>query len=273
MISIITAVYNGLAVNKLFVQSLKRYTAGEYELIVIDNGSTDGSKEFFRSEGAKVIENKGNYSYPYCQNQGIREARYKVFAFLNNDIIVAPGWDKKLLEVMQAHQLDVVTSCGIERIETLDRSLAIRRRWKFIKNPISFLFGINEFTLKLMFRLMYRDWDNFSESRFKQFGYSVMEGFVGNSVIMTAAAIEKAGMWDERIQAADFDLYMRVKKRALEQKDIKPVHIALGVFHHHFIRITTKSRPPAFADIKNLIPLEEKWGEKVDYYLKDNTNF
>ncbi len=273
MISIITAVYNGLPMNKLFVRSLKRYTSGEFELIVIDNGSTDGSKEFFKSEGAKVIENKANYSYPYCQNQGIEAASYKTYAFLNNDIIVAPEWDRKLLHIMKTHELDVITPCGIERIETREASLQIRRRWKLIKNPISFLFGINELTLNLMFRLMYKNWEKFSSARYDQFHAEILEGFVGNSVIMSEQGIQKAGMWDERIQAADFDLYMRVKKRSLEHNDIKPVHIALGVFHHHYIRITSKSKPPKFADITNLISLEKKWGDQLDFYLKDNTNF
>src|SRR5947208_13580 len=72
MISIITAVYNQLAVNRLFVENLRRYTHHPYELIIIDNGSTDGSAEFFEQQGATVIRNGANYSYPHCQNQGIK---------------------------------------------------------------------------------------------------------------------------------------------------------------------------------------------------------
>lgn len=273
MLSIITAVHNGLAINQLFLKNLKRYTASEYELIVIDNNSTDGSKEFFKAAGAKVIENKENYSYPYTQNQGIEAARFKSFAFLNNDIVVPPSWDKQLLKTMKVHSLDVATPCGIERIETYKASKAIRRRWKLIKNPISFLFGVNSFTLELMTKLMYGNWERFSEKRYHSFGDQVLEGFVGNSVIMTRDGIDKAGLWDTRIQAADFDLYMRVKKRAIEAGDIKPVHICLGTFHHHFIRLTVRSKPPRFADEGSLISLEKKWGDKLDLYLKDNLNF
>jgi hypothetical protein len=35
--------------------------------------------------------------------------------------------------------------------------------------------------------------------------------------------------------------------------------VVLGVFHHHFERLTLKARPPAFADKDKLIRLEEKW--------------
>jgi hypothetical protein len=101
----------------------------------------------------------------------------------------------------------------------------------------------------------------------------VIEGFLGNSVIMKRSALDKVGLWDERLQAADWDLYMRSKKRSLEHHDIKPVHVALGVFNHHFIRITLGSkstRPPVFADAANIIPLKQKWteAERADL-LKD----
>src|SRR5437867_1782692 len=111
MISIITAVHNQLAVNKIFHEHLRRYTKLPYELIVIDNASSDGSREFFESAGAKVIRNDGNYSYPFCQNQGIRAARHDVFAFLNNDIIVSPDWDKRMVETMDRNGLELATSC------------------------------------------------------------------------------------------------------------------------------------------------------------------
>ena len=83
MISIVTAVHNQIGMNRLFYETLKRNTRNVYELIIIDNNSTDGSREFFREHADTVIENPGNYSYPYCQNQGIAAARYDYLVFLN----------------------------------------------------------------------------------------------------------------------------------------------------------------------------------------------
>jgi hypothetical protein len=77
--------------------------------------------------------------------------------------------------------------------------------------------------------------------------------------------LDKVGLWDERIQAADWDLYFRSKKRSIEHGDIKPVHVALGVFNHHFIRITLGSniaKEPVFADAANIIPLKDKWTDE-----------
>lgn len=269
MISIITAIYNGLPVNKLFLKYIQQNTHHPYELIIIDNGSTDGSLEFFRENGAVVIANPGNFSYPYCQNQGIKEAKYNVFAFLNNDIIVAPSWDKHLLEVAEHQGLEIITTCGVEHAETYEATKWLKRRWNIIKNIIS-IFGLREETLALMHKLMYGNWEGYCEKRWAKFKFSVLEGFVGHSVLMKRSAIEKVGLWDERIQAADFDLYMRSKQRHLEKGDIKPCCIALGVINHHFIRITLRSNPPVFKDKANQIRLEDKWDdEKLKLYLKD----
>lgn len=260
MISIITAVHNQLEMNKIFLENLRKYTVNPFELIIIDNNSTDGTREFFEQEGAVVIANKANYSYPYTQNQGIKVAKYNLFAFLNNDIIVCPQWDQKIIESMQVNGLDLITVCGIERVETPELTKKLGRKWKRIKNILK-QFGLSKFNLTLMHKLMYGNWEDFNNKRQQQFKNKVVEGFVGNSVIFNRTALNKIGLWDERIQGADFDIYMRSKKRNLEFGDMKPCHIALNVFNHHYIRITAKSKPPVFADAANMIALEDKWSE------------
>lgn len=267
MISIITAVHNQIAMNRIFLESIERYTRNLFELIVVDNNSTDGSREFFGKAKAVVIENDGNYSYPYCQNRGIEAARYHILAFLNNDVIVPPGWDEKIVLAMEENDLDIITPCGIERLESREATRRYKRKWKMIRNLIG-TFGNTNFTLRLMHRLMYGDWGEFSRKRFDRFSYNVIEGFVANSVIMTRKAVDKVGMWDERVQSAGWDLCIRSKKRSLDVGDIKPVHIALGVFTHHFIRLTLKSSPPPFKDGGRLMALDEKWdSESIAKYL------
>lgn len=260
MISIITAIYNQRAVNELFWENLKRNTRNPFELIIIDNGSTDGSADFFESVGARVIRNPANYSYPHSQNQGIAIAQYDWLGFLNNDIIVSPDWDAKLIATMQANGLEVATVCGIEQIENAQATRKLKRRWQRIKNFIG-LFGCGKRALALMHRWMYGDWDRFCRSRHTRFAGQVKEGFVGNTVMMTRSAIDKIGAWDETQQAADFDLYLRSKTRARDVGDIKPMHIALDVFVHHYIRLTMKAGYPPFADRANLIALSDKWSE------------
>jgi hypothetical protein len=82
---------------------------------------------------------------------------------------------------------------------------------------------------------------------------------------MTIKGLEKTGFWDERIQGADFDLYARTYQRYKEKGDLQPLSIIAGVYLHHYGRITSKSKqkPLQFADTKNLISVEEKWGAET----------
>lgn len=268
MISIITAVYNQRAVNELFWENLQRNTRHPFELIIIDNGSTDGSADFFESVGAKVIRNNANYSYPRSQNQGIAIAQYDWLAFLNNDIIVSPDWDTKLIESMQVNGLEVATVCGIEQVEQFLATRALKRRWKAIKNLLS-LFGRGKRTLKLMHKLMYPNWTGFCQDRQRRFRHQIKEGFVGNTVMIQRSALAKIGLWDEQQQGADFDLFLRTKVRARDVGDIKPMHICLDVFVHHYIRLTIKAGYPPFADKDNLIGLSDKWSDTDLNFLQE----
>jgi GT2 family glycosyltransferase len=256
--------------NSIFLENLKKYTKVPYELIIIDNASSDGSRELFERFGARMIYNNGNYSYPYCQNQGIEIAQYDILAFLNNDIILSPNWDERLLKVMTEKKLDIVTMSTNDRIESRSATKKIYKRWKYIKYPIQFLFGNTVFGLKLMHKLMYGNWKKWTTKRWNTFQADVQEGFSGSCIMMNKSALDKIGLWDERIQAADFDTYMRSKKRYIEYKDILPIHNLLGVYIHHYGKLTLKSKNlTPFTDKDNLIPLKEKWGDEHDKMLKD----
>lgn len=103
------------------------------------------------------------------------------------------------------------------------------------------------------------NWSAFFNERMVDFKYKIVEGFVGNMVLMTRRAIELIGPWDERIQTADFDLYLRSKIRARDHGDIKPLCIALDVFVHHYIRLTLGDGYPPYVDKDRLISLKDKW--------------
>jgi GT2 family glycosyltransferase len=264
MISIITAVHNGLSFNRIYLEYIKKYTRNPYEVIIIDNGSTDGSLEFFRDNGCQVIANDLNYSYPYTQNQGIRIAKGDCLFFLNNDIIVSPDWDQRLIDTARRGNIDIISGAGIENMGNLPDTKALTRKWKKVKNPLMFLFGSGRRNLLFMHRLMYGNWEAYCRRLFDKFGYETEEGIVGNNVMMTRRALQVLGDWDERIQGASWDLFMRSKKRSVEVGDIKPCHIALGVFVHHYIKMTTKYsiKPAPFADSGKLIRVEDKWTQE-----------
>ncbi|MEO6168374.1 MAG: glycosyltransferase [Chitinophagales bacterium] len=270
MISIITTVHNHLPMNRLYFEYLEKYTVHPFELIIIDNASTDASAAYFLERGAKVIRNNGNYSYPHCQNQGIAAASYDLLAFFNNDLLVSPRWDEQLLAIMNEKKLEVVSFASNDRIENDAVTFKLRNKWKWIKTPVEFLMGTSYISIKLMHLLMYGNWEKWTALRSQQFGNAVMEGFSGSCIVSTRNALNKAGTWDERIEAADFDFYLRTKKRNLAVGDLKPIAILLGVFFHHYGRLTAKRKDRyPFVDFNNIITPEEKWGKEMEELLVD----
>jgi GT2 family glycosyltransferase len=256
--------------NKLFYETLKKHTALPYELIVIDNNSTDGSREFFKEHADVLITNEGNYSYPYCKNQGIAVAKYEYLAFFNNDILVSESWDTKILQIMNDNGIEVISFATNDHLENKKVQRKFHKKWKRIKYSVRALFGTDLRSLQWMVKLMYGNFDEFCRRRYEIFGDTVIEGFSGSCILIKKTAFEKIGIWDERIQFADFDLFFRVKTRAIEQSDIKPVQLALGIYIHHFQRLTLRSKNLVpFADQENIISLKEKWGDKVEYLYKD----
>ena len=264
MTSVIVAVRNQLAMNRLFWENLCRTTDGPFELIVVDNGSTDGSREFFRSlpsDRVRVVENDGNYSYPHCQNQGIAAAKGDVLAFLNNDQLMSPHWDSRMIEVLGRDGRHVLSCATVDCMGDAHQTRARSARWKRIKYPVVFLFGHSRTALRLLVRLMYGGrFEKYCEKQYKKYGTQTVVGFSGSMIVMNRTALEKLGPWDPSMQAADFDLFCRTAQRFFEVGDLRPMSIVRGVYAHHYRRLTLKGEKyPPFVDAASLRSLDEKW--------------
>lgn len=75
-----------------------------YELIVVDNGSTDGTVEMLRRDypDVRVVANQSNVGYCKAGNQGAEIARGRYFLFLNDDILIVDDALAQLVEFMDA---------------------------------------------------------------------------------------------------------------------------------------------------------------------------
>ncbi|MDT0688477.1 glycosyltransferase [Salegentibacter sp. F188] len=271
MISIITGIYNQKSMNELFYQTLVENTYHPFELIIVDNNSTDGSKEFFaQKDNVVLIENNGNYNYPYCQNIGLKKAKHELVCFFNNDILVSSNWDVKVMEILKKEKnIKVLSVATNDHVESKPAQKKIARKWKKIKYPIQTIFGNNKMALKLMAYLMYGEFQKFAEKRFSKWGYQLIEGYSGSAIISTKKFMESIELWDERIQAADYDLFNRVKKISLTDSSVSPIALALGIYFHHFQRLTYKTKFPPFKNQSIMMSLTEKWGKETDELRKD----
>jgi GT2 family glycosyltransferase len=96
-ITAIVPVWNGRELLERLLASLEVQTEAAAELLVVDNGSTDGAPELARARGARVIPMGHNAGFAAAVNRGIRESRGDWIAVLNSDVELAPDYFAKLL--------------------------------------------------------------------------------------------------------------------------------------------------------------------------------
>jgi GT2 family glycosyltransferase/glycosyltransferase involved in cell wall biosynthesis len=102
-ISVIVVTYNKLEYSRICLESIVKNTEyPNYELIIVDNASIDGSVEFIKEFKIKhknitFIQNDKNLGFAVANNMGANSSEGDYLVFLNNDTIVTPGWLHRLL--------------------------------------------------------------------------------------------------------------------------------------------------------------------------------
>lgn len=111
-VSIVIIAHNRLDVTKPCIESLIQ-TTQDYEFILVDNGSTDGTSEWVKNAipHAKVIKNSKNLGVPIARNQGIRQTTTNYIILMDNDVTVQPGWLDDIMDPVINGNADAV---GIE---------------------------------------------------------------------------------------------------------------------------------------------------------------
>jgi teichuronic acid biosynthesis glycosyltransferase TuaG len=98
LVSIITPMYNGAKFVKDTIESVRRQTYGNWEMFVIDDGSTDSGPDIVRKYAAKdariTLLSQGNAGSAAARNNGIRQARGQYIALLDSD----DTWNEDFLE-------------------------------------------------------------------------------------------------------------------------------------------------------------------------------
>ncbi|GFN31004.1 glycosyltransferase family 2 protein [Paenibacillus xylaniclasticus] len=93
--SIIIPSFNGLTLLQRLIDSIREHTdpkATPYEIIVVDNGSSDGTCQWCIDQRIPFVSLADNVGFPAACNQGLRIATGDQLMLLNNDIVATPNW-------------------------------------------------------------------------------------------------------------------------------------------------------------------------------------
>ena len=136
LVSIIMVTFNQIKLTRHCLQSLKRYTPEKHELIIVDNGSTDGTVEFLgKMKDTRCIFNEKNLAFARANNQGIEIAKGEYLLLMNNDLILTECWLKKLLAVASSSvDIGVVGPCtntaaGVQKVTPSYKSIRDLQRY------------------------------------------------------------------------------------------------------------------------------------------------
>ena len=118
MVSVIIVNYNGKFYLEGCLDSVFKNTYPNYEVIVVDNASSDGSSEHIKKIFAghnnfHVIENESNLGPSSARNKGIYSAAGKYIAFLDNDTIVHPSWLVESIKLLESNSDIGIVQCKL----------------------------------------------------------------------------------------------------------------------------------------------------------------
>jgi GT2 family glycosyltransferase/glycosyltransferase involved in cell wall biosynthesis/ubiquinone/menaquinone biosynthesis C-methylase UbiE/predicted negative regulator of RcsB-dependent stress response len=142
--SIIIPVFNKVELTAQCLEALVANTEiTDYEVIIIDNASTDKTAEFLKNLGGdvKIITNKENLGFAKACNQGAKAAAGEFLVFLNNDTIPQAGWLTELLDFIKSHsEAAIVGSKLLYPDGTIQHcGASMRFDGKFFRHPYKFL--------------------------------------------------------------------------------------------------------------------------------------
>jgi GT2 family glycosyltransferase len=107
--SIIILTCEQLDYTRQCLNSIFAFTGAPFELIIVDNGSKDGTLDYLASlshansacQRIKIIKNEENNGFAKGCNQGLAESHGEYLLLLNNDVVVTAGWLSRLVRALQ----------------------------------------------------------------------------------------------------------------------------------------------------------------------------
>ncbi|MEI8217919.1 MAG: glycosyltransferase family 2 protein [Elusimicrobiota bacterium] len=133
LVTVIMPCFNQLKYTKMCFESIVKYTNSPCELIVIDNGSRDRTRQYLQNKmqtrkelgnplvTLKVVNNKNNRGVSAAINQGIALARGQYVCYINNDTIVSHSWLKNLISCAESDSTIGIVGCTTNLVTNVRR--------------------------------------------------------------------------------------------------------------------------------------------------------
>jgi GT2 family glycosyltransferase len=102
--------WNGRRYLEVLLKQIAAQTYPVSEVLIVDNGSTDGSQEFAESLGCGVIRLGANHGFAVAVNRGVQQARGEAVAILNNDVELSAEYVDTLVRAF-VPEYAFVTGC------------------------------------------------------------------------------------------------------------------------------------------------------------------
>jgi len=135
--SFVILVHNRLDMTKECIESIIE-TSQRFELVVVDNGSTDGSLDWIKARCPRAIciKNDKNLGVPIARNQGIKATTTEFAVIMDNDVILKQGWEDEMFSPFN-NGADIV---GIEGWQ-IDAGFAASRKCHASNERFDYLGG------------------------------------------------------------------------------------------------------------------------------------
>ena len=208
---------------RLCLRSLYEHAQGvQFEVIVVDNASTDGAAEMVATEFPQVtlVRNVENRGFAIASNQAAAQAAGRYLLFLNNDTEIPAQTLRRLLDHATANP-----AAGMFGPRLREPGGAIQISYRRRPTIPALLHKISLVRWTHLFRKAYKE---YRRGSFEPDGVRPVEVLMGPAVFITRDVFEAAGRWDERYRfgVEDIDLSTQVgKTRAvIYVGDVEVIH-------------------------------------------------
>ncbi len=129
-LSVIVPVYNANKTLSKLLDSICNQSHQDFELIIVDDCSTDGTPEIAQTYGCKLIRLPQNHGPAYCRNIGARNAKGNLLAFTDSDCEVDHDWLKNIQKHFSQNEIEAIMGKLILPSSTFlgDRPCRLRNR-------------------------------------------------------------------------------------------------------------------------------------------------